>query len=69
MTRQNFLIFGENQDEEAQILTLIGAENDELLMISPELKQKLYKIHKELIKFNIQLELINGQSIKEKEIS
>jgi len=66
---EGILLHGKDPDNTAQPIGISGEENNEVLTMDIDLKTTLEDIYIELIKANIQLSIITGNEIKNKEIN
>jgi hypothetical protein len=62
------LLFGKDPDDEAQPIGISGEETNEVLTVDIDVATVLEEIYVELIKANIQMAIITGNEIKNKEI-
>ncbi len=66
---EGILLFGKDPNNTAQPIGISGEENNEVLTMDIDLMTTLEDIYIELIKANIQLSIITGNEIKNKEIN
>lgn len=66
---EGILLHGKDPDDTAQPIGISGEENNEVLVMDLDLSTTLEEIYIELIKANIQLSIITGNEIRNKEIN
>lgn len=66
---EGILLFGEDQDGTAQAVGIAGADNNEIQIKNLDLETLLEEIYIELIKANMQMSIITGNEIKNRDIS
>lgn len=62
------IAYGKDQNDTAQPIEFSGAEGDELQIMSLDMDQILIDILDELVKLNIQMSIITGNEIRNKDI-